>query len=268
MRDGAPLYEDSDVCARVAEIGQKIVAASGNKHGFSSFYVLNSSDVTAFSAPGGHVYVTTGLLRHLRSEDELAATLGHEIAHVNERHLMQTEMTEREKVFWQTMLYIGAEGAAIVASGLVKHAIGNSMNTYTPVPGPMSNASSVAVRGPGGFIEGRQKTPAMPTVNYVVMPQDAGGAQIAVLVHNAVSIGTSRGGAMLLNAFYHGYKDQYEFDADKLAIRYADAAGYNGSSLVHVLERVGALKEIDSLSHWNLPLTFVQRRTAEKNRRS
>jgi predicted Zn-dependent protease len=244
LRDDAPLYEDSQVCARVAEIGQKVVAASGNKRGFSySFYVLNNSDVTAFSAPGGHVYVTTGLLRHLESEDELAAVLGHEIAHVEERHLMQTEMTQRAKERWQTILYATTELAAIAASVLVRNAIGESMNTYTAVPGPGVYVGAGRFHGSTVYIH---------VPNMIVLPQDAGGMQIAGIVRNAVAMGTARGGAMLLNAYYHGFKDQYEFDADRLGMKYAKAAGYDGASLVHVMERIGGTPaEIDStgISH-------------------
>jgi predicted Zn-dependent protease len=248
MRDTTPLYEDSDVCARVADIGQKIVTASGDKPGFAySFYVLNSADVTAFSAPGGHVYVTTGLLRHLQSEDELAVVLGHEIAHVNEHHLMRTEMSVRTKKFWEIMLYAGSQAAAIYVGVLVQNAIGSSMNTYMPVGTTPGRTTSVQI---GPLKTDRLIVQGAPTMKLMVV--DNGGMQLAGLVSNAVSMGTCRGGALLLSTFYHGYKDEYEFEADKLAMQYANQAGYDGSSLIHVLERIGGTApEIEStgISH-------------------
>ena len=48
------------------------------------------------STPGGYVFVTIGLLRQLRSESELAAVLGHEIAHVTERHMYKAILPKRE----------------------------------------------------------------------------------------------------------------------------------------------------------------------------
>ena len=42
--------------------------------------------VNAFSLPGGNIVVGRGLLNLLESEDELAAVLGHEITHIDERH--------------------------------------------------------------------------------------------------------------------------------------------------------------------------------------
>lgn len=53
------------------------------------FAVIDSDDVNAFVVPGGKVVVYTGLLRLLQGpamETQLAAVLGHEIAHVVARH--------------------------------------------------------------------------------------------------------------------------------------------------------------------------------------
>ncbi len=53
------------------------------------FVVINEPDnVNAFVMPGGKVVVYTGLLRLLRKEDEIAAVLGHEVAHVLGRHIV------------------------------------------------------------------------------------------------------------------------------------------------------------------------------------
>ena len=50
------------------------------------FGVLDEPEVTAYSLPGGHVFVTRGLLEQLTSESELAFVLGHEIAHIDLEH--------------------------------------------------------------------------------------------------------------------------------------------------------------------------------------
>jgi predicted Zn-dependent protease len=51
-----------------------------------TFGVLESEDFNAVSAPGGYVLVTRGLLRQVDNEAQLAGVLGHEIAHVTEKH--------------------------------------------------------------------------------------------------------------------------------------------------------------------------------------
>lgn len=50
------------------------------------FLALDSLEINAFATPGGHILVTRGLLSCARSEDELAAILAHEIAHVALKH--------------------------------------------------------------------------------------------------------------------------------------------------------------------------------------
>lgn len=53
--------------------------------------VLDSEVVNAFAAPGGYIFLTTALLRHIGSDtDALANVLGHEVAHVEHKHGMNT----------------------------------------------------------------------------------------------------------------------------------------------------------------------------------
>jgi predicted Zn-dependent protease len=51
--------------------------------------IINTMDVNACSIPGGGLYINRGLLELVSSEDELAATLGHEIGHVVGRHVIK-----------------------------------------------------------------------------------------------------------------------------------------------------------------------------------
>ena len=51
--------------------------------------VVESEQVNAFALPGGHMVVFTGLLRRAESPEEVAAVLGHEMAHVTGRHGMR-----------------------------------------------------------------------------------------------------------------------------------------------------------------------------------
>jgi len=48
--------------------------------------INNDTVLNAFCTPGGYIYVYTGILKYLDSEDELAGVLGHEIAHADLRH--------------------------------------------------------------------------------------------------------------------------------------------------------------------------------------
>jgi len=53
------------------------------------FAVLNHDSINAFAAPAGYIFVTRGLLKQIQNEAELAAVLGHEIAHVSQMHILQ-----------------------------------------------------------------------------------------------------------------------------------------------------------------------------------
>lgn len=59
------------------------------------FGAIESDAINAFAMPGGYVLVSTGLLKILENEDELAFVLAHEIAHVLRRHHYQVVMRQR-----------------------------------------------------------------------------------------------------------------------------------------------------------------------------
>jgi len=80
---------DAETIKRVEKIGRQIAVQSGRGDITFHFEVLESKDVNAFAAPGGYVYVTTGLLKLVSSDDELACVLGHEIGHVAARHAIK-----------------------------------------------------------------------------------------------------------------------------------------------------------------------------------
>ena len=70
----------------VNRIGQKLVSALPSKEFDYKFYVVQDASPNAFTIPGGTIYVHTGLLNFVDSEDELAGVLAHELGHAYERH--------------------------------------------------------------------------------------------------------------------------------------------------------------------------------------
>jgi predicted Zn-dependent protease len=83
------LYADADLQAYVNRVGQKLAAASERPNLPWTFRVVDDPVVNAFALPGGHIFVTRGLLTHLTSEAELASVIGHEIGHVTGRHSVE-----------------------------------------------------------------------------------------------------------------------------------------------------------------------------------
>lgn len=76
----------------VSRLGAVLAAASNDPTPYNgySFILCKSDEVNAFAVPGGFVFVTTGMLKFLRNEDELAAILGHEMGHMELRHGMSS----------------------------------------------------------------------------------------------------------------------------------------------------------------------------------
>lgn len=70
-------------------VGKNLAAQSSRPMLDWTFGVLGSEEVNAFSAPGGYVLVTKGLLRRVENEAQLAGVLAHEIAHITERHALK-----------------------------------------------------------------------------------------------------------------------------------------------------------------------------------
>ncbi|MEK7867798.1 MAG: M48 family metallopeptidase [Candidatus Omnitrophota bacterium] len=80
------LDPDPLMTERVNEIGQKIVSVSDRKEVKYTFRVIDKEDINAFALPGGYVFVFKGLVDKVSKDDELAAVIAHEIAHVVARH--------------------------------------------------------------------------------------------------------------------------------------------------------------------------------------
>lgn len=73
----------------VGAVGKALAAHVSRKGIVYEFHVIESPMVNAFALPGGQVVVFTGLLNLVESEAELAAVMGHEIAHVDARHCIE-----------------------------------------------------------------------------------------------------------------------------------------------------------------------------------
>lgn len=76
------------VGARIAKAAQEFAIEYNLQESTKPFtYTIVRSEVAnAFVLPGNHVFVMTGLFKYVRNEDDLAAVLGHEVAHTLARH--------------------------------------------------------------------------------------------------------------------------------------------------------------------------------------
>lgn len=71
----------------VRRVGRRLLSTIKTKEPWEySFDVIQSNEVNAFSLPGGPTFIYTGLLDKLKTEDELAGVMGHELTHVRKEH--------------------------------------------------------------------------------------------------------------------------------------------------------------------------------------
>lgn len=71
-------------------VGQSIVRHSNRPELNFHFAAIESQQINAYAMPGGYIFITTAALDLMNNEAELAGVLAHEIAHVTERHIVET----------------------------------------------------------------------------------------------------------------------------------------------------------------------------------
>jgi predicted Zn-dependent protease len=112
-------YTEPTLNAYVQSIGHRIAAVADRKKIAYKFIVLDDGRAYATHAPGGYVYVTTGMFSFLVSEIELAGILSHEIGALQRR---DPALSKTKKVFErliQTGSYIGPAFGSIGALSVV-----------------------------------------------------------------------------------------------------------------------------------------------------
>lgn len=117
LRRHYQLVEDPMIVTHVNEVGRKILSVMPPQPFTYRFYVVKESVYNAFAIPAGHIFINSGLLAAMDSEDELAGILGHEIAHVVCRHISQ-RIERSSKINLATM-------AGVVAGIFLGAATGN-----------------------------------------------------------------------------------------------------------------------------------------------
>jgi beta-barrel assembly-enhancing protease len=84
-----PIIEDPLLNGYLYGLGRQIGSLSARPDLEYHFYIVNTGTVNAFALPGGHIYLTRGLIERTRDGAEFAGVLAHEIGHVAARHGVQ-----------------------------------------------------------------------------------------------------------------------------------------------------------------------------------
>jgi len=89
-----PVITDKKITDYVNKVGQNIARHSDEPDDKYTFTVLDSPEINAFATPGGYVYINRGLLAYMNSESQLAAVLGHEVAHITAEHAANQQLAQ------------------------------------------------------------------------------------------------------------------------------------------------------------------------------
>lgn len=86
MKSEQPLNQDGVTNNYVLCVANALLASMDNNPGNWEVNVFTDDSANAFALPGGKIGVNSGLLKVARSQDQLAAVIGHEIGHVMAQH--------------------------------------------------------------------------------------------------------------------------------------------------------------------------------------
>jgi len=104
------LYSNERLTAYVNSIGQALALASDRPYTFGGYHfaILDTEEANALACPGGMIFITRGMLRKAQNEDQLAAILAHEVAHVNHKDGLASIQKSR----WvEALSILGSEAA-------------------------------------------------------------------------------------------------------------------------------------------------------------
>jgi len=108
-----PWKSEARLTDYVNRVGSTLALASARPEMFRGYHfaVLVGKDANAFACPGGFVFVSTGLLAICQSEDELAAAMAHEIAHMVLEHPLQAISDSHQREAWASLAKFGLRKA-------------------------------------------------------------------------------------------------------------------------------------------------------------
>jgi predicted Zn-dependent protease len=124
-------FNDAKTVNAIKSIGNKLVNSTQAKQSpyVFKFHVLADPEtVNAFALPGGQIFITVGLLKHLTSEDQIAGVLGHEMGHVINRHSAQQMEKQQEMSGIVNGVVMGATGGGGMASAQIAQYAAQMLN--------------------------------------------------------------------------------------------------------------------------------------------
>ncbi len=136
LRNYGYVLDDPLIDEWLNTMGRRLGANSDNPRQSFTFFMMKDRQINAFATLGGYVAVNAGLVLTAEDEDEVAAVLSHEIAHVTQQHVLRAvEKAQRDQI----PILLGMLAAVVAA----QQAGGNSSG----------DASMAAIAGGMGLMQ-------------------------------------------------------------------------------------------------------------------
>jgi len=137
LREGGMVLDDPEVHEYIQSLGLRLssLAQDGNRD--FNFFVVRDPAINAFALPGGFIGIHSGLMLETKNESELAGVLGHEIAHVTQRHIARGLEARSRANLMST--------AAMLAAILVGAAGGSSDATMGAITAAQNMAAQAGI---------------------------------------------------------------------------------------------------------------------------
>jgi len=103
------ILDDKEWQAYVQQIGDRLLVADGHPAGEFHYFVVDTSDVNAFTLDDGYIFIYRGLITLMNSEDQLAFVIGHETGHALSHHIRKAKETQAlgSVAGWLAYLFTG-----------------------------------------------------------------------------------------------------------------------------------------------------------------
>jgi predicted Zn-dependent protease len=98
LRSRGVVLQDARINAYIRDVAKRLIPPGTADAVPFHFYVARDPIVNAFALPNGSIYLYVGLLARLENEAQLAHVLSHEIAHVVQRHSLQSSRNRRATI--------------------------------------------------------------------------------------------------------------------------------------------------------------------------
>ncbi|MCF6244229.1 MAG: M48 family metallopeptidase [Sulfurovum sp.] len=110
----ARLIKSGSMYTAVRKVGMRIASVTGRQDFKWRYHLVdNAKQANAFVLPGGKVFVYTGLFKFAANEAELAAVIGHEVAHALRSHGIKNATRKQRAGILGALLHVGMGVAGI-----------------------------------------------------------------------------------------------------------------------------------------------------------